>query len=99
LNLKRHSAINNLKVSAENQLARFIVKIIVMKKTAVKKRTSLKRSINPMPQKIRTLLIKHNVLESYKARPPYQQNDYLGWIARAQLDTTKEKRIKQWLMS
>ena len=66
-----------------------------MKKTAVKKRTSLKRSINPMPQKIRTLLIKHGVLESYNARPPYQQNDYLGWIARAKLDTTKEKRIKQ----
>jgi uncharacterized protein YdeI (YjbR/CyaY-like superfamily) len=97
LKLKKYAAINNLKVFTENQLARFIVKIIVMKKTALKKRTSLKRNINPMSKKIRTLLVKHGVLESYKARPPYQQNDYLGWISRAKLEATKEKRLQQML--
>jgi uncharacterized protein YdeI (YjbR/CyaY-like superfamily) len=89
--------INSLKVSVENQLVHFIVKITVMKKTAVKEERSLKRSINPMPKGIRSLLVKHGVLEHYKERPPYQQNDYLGWIARAKLDMTKEKRINQML--
>ena len=50
-----------------------------------------------MPKGVRSLLVKHGVLELYKERPPYQQNDYLGWIARAKLDMTKEKRIKQML--
>lgn len=67
-----------------------------MKKTGTKKST-LKRVINPMPANIRTLLVKHGLLELYRARPPYQQNDYLGWISRARLDATKQKRIDQML--
>jgi len=59
------------------------------------KKSTLKRDINPMPRNIRTLLVRRGLLELYKARPPYQQNDYLGWIARAKLETTKQKRIDQ----
>jgi len=33
----------------------------------------------------------------YRARPPYQQNDYLGWIARAKRPGTRQKRIEQML--
>jgi hypothetical protein len=66
-----------------------------MKKLA--KKSSLKRAINPMAANIRTLLVKNGLLESYKARPAYQQNDYLSWIAQAKLDATKEKRTKQML--
>ena len=50
-----------------------------------------------MPNNIRALLIKHGLLKLYNARPPYQRNDYLGWISRAKLETTREKRINQML--
>ncbi len=30
-------------------------------------------------------------------RPPYQRNDYLGWIARAKRPDTRAKRIAQML--
>jgi uncharacterized protein YdeI (YjbR/CyaY-like superfamily) len=66
-----------------------------MKKTA--KKSTLKRTINPMPAHIRALLVKNKLLELYKARPAYQQNDYLAWIAQAKLDATKEKRTNQML--
>ena len=35
--------------------------------------------------------------EAYDARPPYQRNDYLGWIARAKREATREKRLAQML--
>lgn len=50
-----------------------------------------------MPANIRALLVKNGLLELYKARPAYQQNDYLSWITQAKLEATKEKRTKQML--
>ena len=50
-----------------------------------------------MPTGLRALLIKHGLLKLYNARPAYQRNDYLGWISRAKLEATKEKRINQML--
>ena len=67
-----------------------------MKRTTTRKST-LKRDINPMPTGLRALLIKHGLLKLYNARPAYQRNDYLGWISRAKLEATKEKRINQML--
>lgn len=57
----------------------------------------LKRDINAMPIGIRNLLVKKGLLKLYKARPAYQQNDYLGWISRAKLEETKQKRLNQML--
>ena len=68
-----------------------------MKKTASKKASKLKRDVNPMPKEIRELLVKRGLLELYKARPAYQRNDYLGWIASAKLEETKQKRLNQML--
>ncbi len=34
-------------------------------------------------------------MDDYRARPPYQQNDYLGWINRAKRDETKQRRLAQ----
>lgn len=42
---------------------------------------------------VRQALAKYNLLEAYKARPPYQRNDYLGWIHRAVREETKRKRL------
>lgn len=56
---------------------------------------SLKRSINPMPDFVRQALEEHGLMDAYNARPPYQRNDYLGWIGRAKLDSTQQKRLQQ----
>jgi len=50
-----------------------------------------------MPAFVRNVLNEHGLMEAYLARPPYQQNDYLGWISRAKLDATRLKRINQML--
>ena len=57
----------------------------------------LKRKINPMPKEVEERLIRENLMEAYRKRPPYQQNDYLGWILKAKRPETKEKRIAQML--
>jgi uncharacterized protein YdeI (YjbR/CyaY-like superfamily) len=57
----------------------------------------LAREIHPMPDDIRKLLKDRGLYNRYEARPPYQQNDYLGWIAQARRDGTRYKRIEQML--
>ena len=51
----------------------------------------------PMPDFIREALNEHGLTDAYHARPPYQQNDYIGWITRAKLETTRQKRLDQML--
>ena len=62
-----------------------------------KKNSRLKRPLNKMPLFIRNALVGNNVLEAYRNRPPYQRNDYLGWITRAKLEQTRQKRLAQML--
>lgn len=50
-----------------------------------------------MPPEILAALESHGLKSAYDARPPYQRNDYLGWIARAKRDATRERRIEQML--
>ena len=50
-----------------------------------------------MPDFFRKALNTHRLMSAYLARPPYQQNDYIGWIIRAKLETTKQKRLNQML--
>jgi uncharacterized protein YdeI (YjbR/CyaY-like superfamily) len=50
-----------------------------------------------MPSFVRTTLRRRGLTSAYRARPPYQQNDYLGWIARAKLEATRIKRLEQML--
>jgi len=50
-----------------------------------------------MPDFVKSSLIEHGVLDDYKKRPDYQQNDYLGWINRAKQDATKLKRLNQMI--
>ncbi|ETA81808.1 YdeI/OmpD-associated family protein [Youngiibacter fragilis] len=58
---------------------------------------SLRRKINEMPDFVREQLEKHSVMDRYLLRPPYQRNDYLGWIIRAARQETKEKRLAQMI--
>jgi len=54
-----------------------------------------KRPRYPMPDFIRDALNEHGLLEIYHTRPPYQQNDYIGWIQRAKREETRQKRLGQ----
>jgi uncharacterized protein YdeI (YjbR/CyaY-like superfamily) len=57
----------------------------------------LKRPIHPTPKYINDALNKDNLVELYNARPPYQRNDYIGWITRAKLPETQQKRLSQMI--
>ena len=50
-----------------------------------------------MPDFFRDALTAHGLMDAYLARPSYQQNDYIGWITRAKLDATRQKRLNQML--
>lgn len=58
---------------------------------------SLTRSINPMPADVAHRLDAAGLRAAYDARPLYQRNDYLAWIARAKRPETREKRLAQML--
>ncbi|MDD2853371.1 MAG: YdeI/OmpD-associated family protein [Desulfuromonadaceae bacterium] len=57
----------------------------------------LKRPIYPIPDFVLSALEKRNLMAAYRQRPPYQQNDYIGWISRAKLPATQQKRLAQML--
>ena len=57
----------------------------------------LKRPRYEMPEFVRNALLERRLMEAYRSRPPYQQNDYIGWITRAKRQETKEKRLAQML--
>ena len=50
-----------------------------------------------MPEFFRDALESRELMDAYLSRPPYQQNDYIGWITRAKLETTRQKRLDQML--
>jgi len=51
----------------------------------------------PMPKFMQDTLHENDLMDAYNARPPYQRNDYIGWITRAKREETKQRRIKQML--
>jgi uncharacterized protein YdeI (YjbR/CyaY-like superfamily) len=50
-----------------------------------------------MPASFRDALNTRKLMDTYLARPPRQQNDYIGWVTRAKLEATKQKRLNQML--
>jgi hypothetical protein len=52
-----------------------------------------------MPDFIRDALNERGLMDAYRARPPYQQNDYVGslCVTRAKLETIRQKRFNQML--
>lgn len=51
----------------------------------------------PMPVDVKAALVKAGRMADYQARPAYQRNDYLMWIAEAKQEATKLKRLGQML--
>jgi uncharacterized protein YdeI (YjbR/CyaY-like superfamily) len=58
---------------------------------------ALSRPRYPMPPDVETALAEAGLAETYAARPPYQRNDYIGWIERAKQPETRAKRLAQML--
>jgi uncharacterized protein YdeI (YjbR/CyaY-like superfamily) len=50
-----------------------------------------------VPPFIQKALRERGLLQAYRRRPPYQQNDYIGWITRAKRQATQDKRLAQML--
>lgn len=57
----------------------------------------LTRQVYDMPDYVAEALDREALWERYRARPPYQQNDYIGWILRAKREETRQKRLNQML--
>jgi uncharacterized protein YdeI (YjbR/CyaY-like superfamily) len=50
-----------------------------------------------MPDDVEAALVDNGLMKTYRERPPYQQNDYVGWITRAKRPETRTKRLQQML--
>lgn len=57
----------------------------------------LSRPRHPMPEFVLEALRDRGLLEAYRSRPAYQQNDYVGWITRAKRPDTRHRRLQQML--
>jgi uncharacterized protein YdeI (YjbR/CyaY-like superfamily) len=51
-----------------------------------------------MPAFVREALLDADLMAAYEDRPPYQRNDYVGWISRAKREATRQKRLAQMLL-
>ena len=61
------------------------------------KAAAARREKYPMPDYVLNALEQENMFEAYNSRPPYQQNDYVGWITDAKRDETRAARLAQML--
>ena len=50
-----------------------------------------------MSDDVATALDAAGLRAAYEARPPYQRNDWLGWIARAKQPETQARRLGSML--
>ena len=58
---------------------------------------NLKRPRYPIPDYVKAALIESDLMDAYRERPAYQQNDYIGWITGAKRQETIDKRLAQML--
>lgn len=57
----------------------------------------VKRPRHPMPGYVKRALAERGLTKAYNQRPPYQRNDYIGWITQAKQEATRLKRLDQML--
>lgn len=66
-------------------------------KAPAKRKAPTRRPRYPMPAFIRRALTESGLLAAYRERPPFQRNDYIGWITRAKRVATRQARLVQML--
>ena len=59
---------------------------------------TLTRIRHKLPDYIRDALNERKLMDAYRDRPDYQQNDYIGWITGAKRDETKQKALGAHLL-
>jgi len=57
----------------------------------------MKRQIHAMPDWMTDAIAARGLVEKYRERPAYQQNDYVYWITSPKRDATRQKRLAQML--
>ena len=57
----------------------------------------MKRPIHVMPDWMKEAIAERGLAEKYRARPAYQQNDYVYWITSPKREETRLKRLNQML--
>jgi hypothetical protein len=50
-----------------------------------------------MPAWIRDAPVEKDLHDAYAARPPYQRNDWIGWITAAAREGTRRRRLAAML--
>lgn len=75
----------------------FISKLTRVQKKEGQNTDGLQRPLQPMPEFVAQTLEGRGLMAAYRSRPPYQQNDYLGWINAAKREKTRNKRLQQML--
>lgn len=50
-----------------------------------------------MPDDVHAELVERGLMAAFDQRPPYQRNDYLGWISRAKRPETRQRRLDRML--
>ncbi len=58
---------------------------------------ALTRDIHPMPDFVAEALAVRGLRAAFDARPAYQKNDWIGWIARAKREETRQRRLEKML--
>ncbi len=61
------------------------------------KAAAARRPKHAMPDDVLQALKNANLFDAYNARPPYQRNDYVGWITSAKRHETQAARLHQML--
>jgi hypothetical protein len=62
-----------------------------------KKAASPRRERHHVPDLVLEALKKSKLFVAYESRPPYQQNDYVGWITSAKQPATQQRRLEAML--
>ena len=58
---------------------------------------ALTRDIHSMSAFVDAALRERDLQTAFADRPAYQQNDWVGWIARAKREDTKQRRLEKML--
>ena len=59
--------------------------------------SKMSREVYDIPDYVAAALDSAGLWGRYRDRPPYQRNDYIGWIRRGKREETREKRLGQML--
>jgi DNA transformation protein len=84
-------------VAKQNRLRLFLELEDMEKSMATNQPSRMKRERHAMPDFMRDALSTQKLTQAYDERPPYQRNDYIGWIMKAKLPATQQKRLAQML--